>query len=125
MKKILFLIIAVLLMFTVNVKAEEITFYTAKSTAYCYGTQTASGKKPMFGMVASRPEWIGKSMVIWLDDGSGIVQPKNFLGIFDIEDTGGEPIKKGWVVDLYMSNKADCDQWGCKNIIFQIIEGKG
>ena len=85
----------------------------AWATAYCKTGKTASGTQTTeHRTVAGRREWFGKGIHIWLDDGDGVVKAENYLGRYVVEDTGGEPIKAGRVIDIYMPEKADCKQFG-------------
>lgn len=127
MKKILLAVImaATLLSVTKEVKAEEI--HKAKATAYCYNSgTTATGTIPTEGRtVASKREYFGKVMMIWLDDGDGLVKPENFIGSYVVEDIGAEPIKKGYVIDIFIKDYDRAKQFGCKQIIYNVVEANG
>lgn len=91
------------------------------ATAYCLTGKTASGTHTTANRtVAGRREWFGKGIHIWLDDGDGIVKEKNYLGRYIVEDTGGEPIKAGRVIDIYMPSKADCKKFGGQRILYEL-----
>ena len=60
---------------------------------------------------------------IWLDDGDGLIKPQNYLGRYIVEDTGGETIRKGRVIDIYMPSYEDCKQFGGRRIIYE-LEGR-
>lgn len=107
-----------------KVKAEEI--HTAKATAYCLTGTTATGTQTKDNhTVASKREWFGKVMIIYLDTGDHKIHPENYIGTYVVEDTGSEPIKKGYVIDIYMPSYNDCRQFGVKNIVFQIVDSEG
>lgn len=91
------------------------------ATAYCKTGTTASGTiTTAYRTVAGKREWFGRAIHIWLDDGDGIQKVENYLGRYIVEDTGGEPIRKGRVIDIYMPNKADCKQFGGRRIIYEL-----
>ena len=93
----------------------------AWATAYCKSGTTASGTQTTENRtVAGRREWFGKGIHIWLDDGDGIIKEKNYLGHYIVEDTGGEPIRKGRVIDIYMPSKEDCKQFGGQRILYEL-----
>lgn len=121
---IISLIAATLLFCAKNVRADE--FLHIKSTSYCYNSgKTASGTVPEEGRtLAGCPEWYGMTVVMWEDKGSGI-QPENYIGTFICEDTGGEPIKKGYVVDVYIRDYERAVQYGSKDVIIQLIDAEG
>lgn len=127
MKKILFAVImaATLLSVTKEVKADD--FCKAKATAYCYNSgTTATGTIPTEGRtVASKREYFGKVMQIWIDDGDGLVKPENFIGSYVVEDIGAEPIKKGYVIDIFIKDYDRAKQFGCKQIIYKVVEANG
>lgn len=95
------------------------------ATAYCdYGT-TASGTTTTEGRtLAATPKDYGKTAFLYLDDGDGIIRQDNFIGQYVCEDTGGEPIKKGYVVDIYMTDYDRCMQFGSKRVIVLLIGGE-
>lgn len=119
------LVILSMMFFVATVKADEIKKATA--TAYCYNSgTTATGTIPTQGRtVASKKEYFGKTMLIWIDDGDGQIKPKNFIGTYICEDTGSEPIKKGYVVDIFIKDKKEAINFGSRKIIYQIIESEG
>lgn len=122
-KKILLVLMAIFLIPT-KVQAEEI--HTAKATAYCITGKTATGTQTVEGRtVASKREWFGCTMVIWEDTGDHKIHPENYLGTYEVEDTGGDTIKEGWVIDVYIADYDRAINYGAKDIIFQIIKGDG
>lgn len=93
------------------------------ATAYCKTGTTASGTwTTAYRTVAGKREWFGRGIHIWLDDGDGQIKPQNYLGRYIVEDTGGEPIRKGRVIDIYMPVKEDCKQFGGRRIIYELEE---
>lgn len=102
-------------------KASEIR--SAWATAYCLTGKTASGTWTTEGRtVAGQRIHFGKRVFIWLDDGSGQILADNFLGSYVIEDTGGETIRSGKVLDIYMPDKEACVEFGGKRILYIIEE---
>ena len=92
------------------------------ATAYCLTGVTASGtytteKRTVAGQRAD----FGKTVHIWLDNGSGQIDMINYIGTYVIEDTGGKNIREGKVLDIYMPDPDDCKQFGGKKILY-IIE---
>lgn len=106
------------MLMTVNVKAE---IQRGWATAYCLTGKTASGTYTTENRtVAGKISDFGKTVHIWLDDGDGQIKDENFIGTYVIEDTGGEPIRAGRVLDIYMPDKEDCKQFGGKRIIYMV-----
>lgn len=93
------------------------------ATAYCITGTTASGTYTTENRtVAGQRKDFGKTVHIWLDDGEGEVKAENFIGSYVIEDTGGEPIRNGRVLDIYMPKYEECKQFGGRRILYQIEE---
>ena len=103
----------------------EIEIKKCWATAYCdYGT-TASGTTTTENrtLAAMRKDF-GKTAYLYLDDGDGIIRQDNFIGKYICEDTGGDPIKKGYVVDVYIPDYDRCMQFGAKRVIVLLIGGE-
>lgn len=125
MKKILIALIIALLTISTEVKADT-EIHKAKATAYCLKGQTATGTTVTEGRtVASKREWFGKTMIIYENDGDGLIKPENYLGTYIVEDTGSESIRKGYVIDVYISDYDRAIQYGCKDILFILIDAEG
>lgn len=94
-----------------------------EATAYCYGTTTASGKPVREGYAAMAKGYIGKTAIVYEDfDG----KPGDLIGIYEIEDTGGdERIKEGRCIDIYIPDYDSCIEFGRQNVIVFIIDAKG
>ncbi len=107
-----------------SVKADELL--NIKATAYCYNSgQTATQTIPMEGRtLAGKREWFGKTAYIWEDKGNGI-EPENFIGCFQVEDTGSEPIRNGYVVDVFIEDYDRAIEFGCKKVFVLLIEAEG
>ncbi len=110
---------------TTTVKADEIR--QVKATAYCLTKNlTAMETQPRFGVVAGKREWLGKTCVMWLDDGDGIIKTENYYGTFRFEDVGGsDAIKNGYVIDVWIEGYENAKQFGCKKMIILIIDSEG
>ena len=84
------------------------------------------GTKPRYGVVAGKRDWLGKTCLIWLDDGDGIIKPENYYGTFNFEDVGGsKAIKDGYVIDVWIEGYENAKNFGCKKMIIQIVESDG
>lgn len=107
------------MIFYTKVSAEELEWYKMKATAYCLTGKTASGIETQNGICASKKEWIGKTAGIYINDNDTV---GDFLGYYAIQDTGGEAIKKGHVIDIWMEKKEDCKQFGNPDVYVIILE---
>ena len=94
-----------------------------EATAYCCGTTRCDGGTVRTWTCAGRKDWYGKVAAIYLDDNG---TPGEFLGYFEILDTGGdERIKSGAVLDIYIPDHDACIDFGRKKVIVSIIDGEG
>lgn len=94
-----------------------------EATAYCYGTTRCDGGTVRTGICAGRPEWYGKVAAIYLDDNGS---PGEFLGYFEILDTGGDDrIKNGTVLDIYITDYDACIEFGRRKVIVLLVDGEG
>lgn len=90
-----------------------------ESTAYCYGTITASGAHVRPGICAGKREWIGKTAVIY-------DREMNLIGIYEILDTGGDGrIRNGKCLDVYLPDEQQCREYGRKTVWVQIVDAEG
>lgn len=108
---------------SIEVRAEEplkLQRYEMKATAYCLTGKTASGEYVREGIVASKPEWIGKKMKVYLKDSEG--KQGEYLGTFDVADTGGETIKSGKVLDVWIRDYQEAKAFGCKDVVVYLID---
>lgn len=106
-----------------------------KTTAYCCGTTTATGKKVRRGICAGRREDLGKTVIAYYVNEDGGIG--DFLGIWEIEDVGfgadsdGDgigSIQEGIVLDMYFPTLEECKLWMRDTggeIYVQIIPGYG
>lgn len=133
-KKILIYIASVLVLISAfllascEVKATETTteILNVKATAYCYNSgTTATGTVPKEGRtLAGKREWFGKTAILYVDKGNGI-ESENYIGTYIVEDTGGEPIRNGYVVDVFIEKYEDAKQFGSKKVIVVLIDAEG
>ena len=98
--------------------AEKYVQMTA--TAYCIDGTTATGTHTRRGIAAGKREWFGKKVAVYLDDGEG--NPGAFWGYYTIEDTGGEPIRNGKVIDIWMPDYDECMKFGRKKVHVCLVD---
>ena len=75
-----------------------------RCTCYCTGSITATGKRVQEGMIASSRDHFGQSANLYTETGE-------LIGTFVCEDTGGKPIRKGKVIDVYRVNIDRVHEW--------------
>ena len=125
MKKLLIALTIALLTISIPVKADT-QFYTAKATAYCLKGKTATGTYVTEGRtVAGKPEWFGKTMILYEDSGDGLIKSENYIGTYIVEDTGSKSIREGKVIDVYIEDYTRAKQFGSKDVIFVLIDAEG
>lgn len=74
-------------------------------TCYTGGYVTATGTEPRYGICAAKPEWYGKTAVVFDSE-------MNYVDSFTIEDTGSHPrIQSGSSIDIYQPTLAECYDW--------------
>lgn len=94
-----------------------------EATAYCQGTIRCDGGAVRTGTCAGKPDWYGKVAAIYMDNGGN---PGEFLGYFEILDTGGdERIRNGTVLDIYIPDYDACIEFGRRKVLVVLIDGKG
>lgn len=92
-------------------------------TAYCYETTRCDGGAVRTGICAGKKDWYGKVAAIYLDDNGS---PGEFLGYFEILDTGGdERIRNGTVLDIYIPDHDACIEFGRQKVMVVLIDGEG
>jgi len=94
-------------------------YHKMKATAYCINGTTATGTRTRIGVAASKREWFGKRCRIYWNDGG---QPGALIGEYIIEDTGGENIRAGRVIDIWMPTEDECFAFGRQSVLVQIID---
>ena len=88
------------------------------ATAYCLTGSTATGTTPRLGVAASRPAWFGKQVRVYTNNAG---QPGKLIGTYTIEDTGGEPISTGSVIDIWLPTESECFEFGRKCVLVEIL----
>lgn len=95
-----------------------------EATAYCYGTTTCTGKQVREGYAAMSKRYLGMTAVVYELDAEG--EPFNYIGTYEIEDTGGdERIKNGNCIDIYIPDQNAAVEFGRKQVVVYLIEAKG
>ena len=80
-----------------------------RCTCYTLKEFTATGEIPYQGMCAYRTEDIGKVAYLYEIDEDG--NKGDFIGEFEIKDTGGKAVKKGHIVDVWRPDDEAVDEW--------------
>lgn len=101
---------------------EDVTFIPMTAKAYCDIGTTADGSYTRKGICAAKPEWIGLTAAIYLNDNG---QPGKFLGYYEIKDTGGRSIRNGKVIDIWLPTYDECITFGKKSVLVVLIKGVG
>lgn len=86
-------------------------------TGYCLQGLTKSETPTRQGICAFRPEDIGKTAIVYGSD-------MTLIGIYEIEDTGGENVKAGYVLDVWCETKEECYQLTQDGFV-QIVDAEG
>ena len=95
-----------------------------EATAYCYGTTTCTGKKIREGYAAMSKRYLGMTAIVYEADENG--QALDYIGTYEIEDTGGdERIKNGNCIDIYIPDYDKAVEFGRKQVVVYLIEAKG
>ena len=110
MKKILTALAIALMLSPLTVSAEDdITgnLPLVRTTVYYAhdGAKTATGKEARYGIIAYKPEYYGKTCILYTQD-------MEYIGIFECEDTGGHRVRTGQVLDVYTGTTVQsCYDW--------------
>ena len=87
-----------------------------EATAYCYGAVTRTGTRPVEGRtLAVDPEVIPLGSQVYV---SCETWPE-VDGVYTAEDTGR--LVKGLIIDIYMTDRNACIQWGRRTVEVKII----
>jgi len=127
MKKALAIIASLLMLSPLTVSAEDeiagslplvrTTVYYAKD-----GAKTATGKEARYGIIAYKPEYYGKTCILYTQD-------MEYIGVFECEDTGGKRVRTGQVLDVYTGTTLEsCYDWVEQNgthCYVQWVESEG
>lgn len=118
-------ILGILLVFTMMAVEPENTepeLELIRTTVYDGPTDTtATGRKAEYGIVAYRPDYYGKCCILYTAD-------MEYIGIFEYQDTGGENVRTGKVLDVYCPTRQACYEWVAENGEFcyvQWVESEG
>jgi hypothetical protein len=108
MKRIFALIIAGIMLSPLSVSAEEEPELELIRTTVYYahdGAKTATGKEARYGIIAYKPEYYGKTCILYTQD-------MEYIGVFECEDTGGKRVRTGQVLDVYTGTTLEsCYDW--------------
>lgn len=88
-------------------EADDPTLEYIRTTVYYAkeGAKTATGKEARYGIVAYKPEYFGKTCILYTAD-------MEYIGVFECEDTGGHMIRTGQRLDVYTGTTIDsCYDW--------------
>lgn len=127
MKKALAMIASLLMLSPLTVSAEDEiagSLPLIRTTVYYAheGAKTATGKTARYGMVAYDPAYFGKTCILYTED-------MRYIGIFECEDTGGERVRSGRVLDVYTGTTLEsCYDWVEENgthCYVQWVESEG
>lgn len=95
-----------------------------EATAYCHGELTCTGKKIREGYAAMSKRYLGMTAIVYEVDENG--QPLDYIGTYEIEDTGGDyRIKNGNCIDIYIPDYDVAVEFGRKQVVVYLIEAKG
>lgn len=100
-----------------QVKAAEIEadMHPVWITGYCLKGTAADGTETRPGICAYRPCDIGKLAIVYTED-------RELIGVYEIADTGGRDIRKGYVLDIWCETPEECYQMTQRALV-QIVEG--
>lgn len=69
------------------------------------GAKTSTGKEARYGIVAFDPQYYGKTCILYTEN-------REYIGIFECEDTGGRLVRSGQRLDVYTGTTIDtCYEW--------------
>lgn len=88
-----------------------------EATAYCYGSVTKTGTSPVEGRtIAVDPKVIplGSEVQVSCETWPEVD------GVYTAEDTGR--LVKGLIIDIYMTDRNACIQWGRRTVEVKIID---
>lgn len=95
-----------------------------EATAYCYGTTTCTGKQVREGIAAMSKSYLGMTAHVYTRNDEG--HPVDFIGTYEIEDTGGDyRIKNGSCIDIFMDSYEDAINFGRQDVVVYLVDAKG
>jgi len=123
---LIWIIIGVMIFFifatAVYANPQDDGFIPMEATAYCSGTTCSTGVSVRVGIVASKPEWYGKVAMIYRNNNGELGE---FIGYYEVLDTGSERIKNGEVIDIYNPSEPWCKQFGRQDVLVKLVDGDG
>lgn len=76
-----------------------------RSTTQKRAQRPQQGKEARYGIIAYKPEYYGRTCILYTAD-------MEYIGVFECEDTGGERVRTGRVLDVYTGTTLDtCYDW--------------
>ena len=94
------------------------SYIEMQATAYCIDGTTATGTHTRRGICAGKREWFGKTAVVYADNHGEI---GDLIGIYKVEDTGGDPIRSGKVLDIWVPSYDEAIQFGRRKVHVYIL----
>lgn len=94
-----------------------------QATSYCLKGRTATGTRTRKGICASSRKHFGEVAQVYKRNKDGSIG--EFIGYFSCEDTGGESISSGRVMDIWCDSYDSAIKFGRKNIIVVWVKGDG
>ena len=101
---------------------DGVEYIPMRASAYCIHGTTANGSHTHRGICAAKPEWIGLTAAIYLNNDGELGE---FLGYYEVKDTGGDNIRNGKVIDIWMETEDECFQFGNKKVFVVLVKGVG
>lgn len=94
-------------------ETKEHKYHSMIATAYCLNGTTATQTQTRKGICAGKREWFGQYAVVYADNNGEI---GDLIGVYHVEDTGGEAIRSGRVLDIWMPTEEECLEFGNKKV---------
>ena len=94
------------------------SYIEMQATAYCIDGTTATGTHTRRGICAGKREWFGKTAVVYADNHGEI---GDLIGIYKVEDTGGDLIRNGKVLDIWVPSYDEAIQFGRRKVHVYIL----
>ena len=101
---------------------DVVDYIPMRASAYCIHGTTSNGSRTHRGICAAKPEWIGLTAAIYLNNDGELGE---FLGYYEVKDTGEDNIRNGKVIDIWMETENECFQFGNKKVFVVLIKGVG
>jgi len=103
------IILAVLLLFTLNVKPAVSEYRNFTATAYTIKGKTASGTRTRRGIIAADPKILPLGTKVHIEG----------QGVFVVADTGGAI--KGNRIDIWVSSPQEAKKFGRRKVRLRVI----